>query len=362
MVVNKSKSAFRTIAEVADELGVATHVLRFWETKFPQIKPMKRTGGRRYYRPDDVELVRKIKDLLYEKRYTIEGVQKLFKNRSLKDILGTEIQKDFKNFLRVPIDISKAHHSMYVIGLCLTYHVNYGLSYRQTSSILNDIHNVTLSHKTVENYCKSVSSIVQYILEFYPYVLSDSSCADETYIKVAGKTQYVFFYFDAIKKIVTSYRVFEHRDSLSSIKAAYSTLKKYKELPDSLKIITDGNPIYNVAVQYWTQHGMPFHLYQVIGLKNLDETSKKYRSSKQIIERHNRTLKYYYRPKNGFSSNENANNYMVLFATFFNFLRPNSALNYHVPVEIPEVQECSNMPNKWIELINLSYDYIKQYA
>ena len=107
---------------------------------------------------------------------------------------------------------------------------------------------------------------------------------------------------------------------------------------------------------------MPFHLYQVIGLKNLDETSKKYRSSKQIIERHNRTLKYYYRPKNGFSSNENANNYMVLFATFFNFLRPNSALNYHVPVEIPEVQDCSNMPNKWIKLITLSYDYIKQYA
>ena len=273
-----------------------------------------------------------------------------------------EIQKDFKNFLRVPIDISKAHHSMYIIGLCLTYHVNYGLSYRQTSSILKDIHNVNLSYKTVENYCKSVSSIVQYILEFYPYELSDSSCADETYIKVAGKTQYIFFYFDAIKKIVTSYRVFQHRDSLSSIKAAYSTLKKYKELPESLKVITDGNPIYNVAVQYWTQHGMPFHLYQVIGLKNLDETSEKFRSSKQIIERHNRTLKYYYRPKNGFSSNENANNYMVLFATFFNFLRPNSALDYHVPVEIPEVQGCSNMPNKWIELINLSYDYIRQYA
>ena len=95
MVVNKSKSAFRTIAEVADELGVATHVLRFWETKFPQIKPMKRTGGRRYYRPDDVELVRKIKDLLYEKRYTIEGVQKFIKEKGLKAFIGEEIMKDF---------------------------------------------------------------------------------------------------------------------------------------------------------------------------------------------------------------------------------------------------------------------------
>ena len=95
MVVNKSKAACRTIAEVAEELGVATHVLRFWETKFPQIKPMKRSGGRRYYRPDDVELVRRIRDFLYEKRYTIEGVQKLFKEKGVKAILGEEIQKDF---------------------------------------------------------------------------------------------------------------------------------------------------------------------------------------------------------------------------------------------------------------------------
>lgn len=95
MAVNKSKAAFRTIAEVAEELGVATHVLRFWETKFPQIKPMKRNGGRRYYRPDDVEIVKTIKDFLYNKRYTIEGVQKLFKEKGLKNILGEEIQKDF---------------------------------------------------------------------------------------------------------------------------------------------------------------------------------------------------------------------------------------------------------------------------
>ena len=95
MGVNKSKSAFRSIAEVTEDLGVAPHVLRFWETKFTQIKPMKTKSSRRYYRPDDVELLSLIKELLYTRRYTIEGVQKLFKNRTLKDILGTEIQKDF---------------------------------------------------------------------------------------------------------------------------------------------------------------------------------------------------------------------------------------------------------------------------
>lgn len=269
------------------------------------------------------------------------------------------ITNDFKEFLKSPININRAYSSQYIIGLCLTYHVNYGMSYRQTAALLNDIHEVRISYKTVENYCKSVSSIVQYILEFYPYDLSDTIAADETYIKINGKTNYIFFYFDAIKKIVTSYRVFDKRDSLSSIKATYSTLSKYKELPLSLKVISDGNPIYNVAVQYWTEHGMPFKLYQVIGLTNKDEVSKEYRSQKQIIERHNRTLKYYYRPKGGFTSLDNANSYMILFSTCFNFLRPHSALKYKVPVEIPEIQNLPNMPAKWIELINLSYQYFK---
>ena len=108
MVVNKSKAAFRTIAEVADEIGVATHVLRFWETKFSQIKPMKRSGGRRYYRPDDVEIVKTIKHYLYDKRYTIEGVQKLFKEKGIKNLVGEEIQKDFFEAPATEID-ANAH-------------------------------------------------------------------------------------------------------------------------------------------------------------------------------------------------------------------------------------------------------------
>lgn len=95
MVVNKSKAAFRTIAEVAEELGVGTHVLRFWETKFSQLKPMKRNGGRRYYRPDDVELLKCIKNLLYVKRLTIEGAQKEIRSTVVKALIGETIQDDF---------------------------------------------------------------------------------------------------------------------------------------------------------------------------------------------------------------------------------------------------------------------------
>lgn len=272
------------------------------------------------------------------------------------------LRKDYQEFIQSPIDISKAYSSQYIIGLCLTYHVNYGLSYRQVSSILRDVHEVYISYKTVENYCKAASSIIHSVLEFYPYKLSDTIAADETYIKILGKTNYIFFWFDTVKKIVTSYRVYQNRDSLSSIKSAYSTLIKYDTLPESLKVITDGNPIYNVAVQYWCQNGLPFDLYQVIGLTNKDETSKEYRSHKQIIERFNRTLKYYYRPKGGFTSLDNANSYMVLFAAYNNFLRPNSALEWKTPVELDELNGISNMPNKWIELLKLGYKYTDIYC
>lgn len=75
----KAPNAFRTISEVADELHIPQHVLRFWETKFPQVKPLKRGGGRRYYRPDDILLLRRISDLLYIQGYTIKGVQRLLR-------------------------------------------------------------------------------------------------------------------------------------------------------------------------------------------------------------------------------------------------------------------------------------------
>jgi DNA-binding transcriptional MerR regulator len=79
--MEKSPEAFRTIREVADVMELPQHVVRFWESRFPQIRPVKRTGGRRYYRPDDVERLHLIKRLLYDEGYTIKGVQKLFKEQ-----------------------------------------------------------------------------------------------------------------------------------------------------------------------------------------------------------------------------------------------------------------------------------------
>ena len=86
----KAPSAFRTISEVADDLHIPQHVLRFWETKFPQLKPLKRGGGRRYYRPEDIALLRRISDLLYTQGYTIKGVQRLLREGGLAEGVAAE--------------------------------------------------------------------------------------------------------------------------------------------------------------------------------------------------------------------------------------------------------------------------------
>jgi DNA-binding transcriptional MerR regulator len=84
--LDKAPDAFRTISEVADDLDVPQHVLRFWETRFAQIRPMKRSGGRRYYRPDDIDLLRGIRRLLYGEGYTIRGVQRILKEHGVKAV------------------------------------------------------------------------------------------------------------------------------------------------------------------------------------------------------------------------------------------------------------------------------------
>jgi len=89
-MIIKSPEAFRTISEVSKDLSLPQHVLRFWETKFVQIKPIKRGGGRRYYRPEDIELLKGIKYLLYNDGYTIRGVQKVIKESGTRKILKKE--------------------------------------------------------------------------------------------------------------------------------------------------------------------------------------------------------------------------------------------------------------------------------
>jgi len=272
----------------------------------------------------------------------------------------TPLSKDNNNLPKV--DLPNITASPHVLGLILTYHVNYGLPLRKTAALMYDVHNVKVSHQTVANYCNAVAPRVKPFVDNFPYVLSDSHCGDETYVKVGGKWHYIFFFFDAVKKIILSYRVQKNRDYQSAILAINDVLVKFKEIPKNLNLITDGNPIYLLARQWFAQHGIGFDISQVIGLSNNDPVSAEFRPLKQIIERLNRTFKGNYKPTTGYGTSGGAISSVTLFVAYFNFLRPHSKLDGNVPALIPELNKCPNMPAKWLKLISLSEDYIKSHA
>ena len=250
--------------------------------------------------------------------------------------------------------ITVSHH---ILGLILTYHVNYALSLRKTAALMYDVHGVKISHQTIANYRDAVAPRIKPFVDYFPYELSDSFCGDETYIKVEGRWQYVFFFFDAVKKIILSYRVQKERDYRAAVLAINDVLVKLKEIPKNLNLVTDGNPIYLLAQHWFAQHGINFDVTQVIGLTNDDPVSTEFRPLKQIIERLNRTFKGNYKPTTGFSAEMGAISSVTLFVAYFNFLRPHSGIDKKIPAVIPELEALPHMPAKWCELIRLGEQF-----
>lgn len=244
------------------------------------------------------------------------------------------------------VDLSRIYVSSHTLGLILTYHVNYGLSARKTAALMKDVHGISISHQTILNYEKSVAVTLKPYVDYYPYELSDQFCGDETYIRVNGRWHYLFFFFDAVKKIILSYPVSPNRDTVSAIRAIDEVLVKMKEIPENLTFVVDGNPIYLLAQHFFAQHDVSFDVKQVIGLTNEDPVSEEFRPLKQIIERLNRTFKGNYRSTHGFSSEQGSVAFVTLFVAYFNFLRPHSALEGKVPVVIPELEHIANMPGR----------------
>lgn len=208
------------------------------------------------------------------------------------------------------------------------------------------------------NYAEASASIVQNFTVDYKYELGNVLCKDETYISVFGKSKYVFFFSDPVKKIITSWKIYSNRDTKSAVESILMYLHKYPKIPENLLLVTDANPIYNAAQIFLEINGIKFDLQQVVGVSNKDEISKKYRPYKQIEERLNRTYKENYHGTHGYQNLTSANVYMILYVTFLNFLRKHSALNYKTPVKLPELNDIPLMPDKWITLLNMSKSYI----
>ena len=265
-----------------------------------------------------------------------------------------------QSLIQSKVDLSRLYVSPHTLGLVLTYHVNYGLSARKTAALMLDVHGLKLSHQTVLNYVNAVSVIMKPYVDYYPYELSDQFCGDETYIRVNGKWHYLFFFFDAVKKVILSYPVSPNRDTLTAIKALDEVLQKMKDVPKNLNFVVDGNPIYLLAQHFFAQHDINFNVTQVIGLTNEDEVSREYRPLKQIVERLNRTFKGNYRSTHGFGSEKGSVSFVTLFVTYFNFLRPHAALEGKVPVTVPELRTLPHMPARWTKLIELAQNYLRE--
>ena len=294
------------------------------------------------------------------------------KNRFKQDPQAFKVRYIFREFdlnfdpiskespLKPKVDLSRIYASPQTLSLILTYYVNYGLSARKTAALMYDIHQVKITGQTVLNYANSVALLTKPFIDHYPYELSDSFCGDETYIRVQGKWNYLFFFFDAVKKIILSCHVSPNRDTPSAIKAVGDVLTKLKEIPKDLTFVVDGNPIYILAQHYFAQQDIHFDVHKVIGLTNDDPVSEEYRPLKQIIERLNRTFKGNYRATTGFGSQAGSVSYVTLFTAYFNFLRPHASLEYQVPVVIPELEKQPHMPARWTKLLALAQDFLEE--
>ena len=249
--------------------------------------------------------------------------------------------------------------SSHVMGLCLTYNVNLGLSTRRTALALWEIHGVKISHVMVSRYAIAAAAFVKPYVDNYDYKPTNYLAADETYTKVKGVHQYIWLVMDAIKKSILGYQASFSRDTGPCILTMRMAFDKYKEFPGkSLRFIADGYTAYKLAEQQFKLNNMDFDVTQVIGLTNSDPISTEYRWLKQIIERLNRTFKFSYRVTNGFGSEEGSNTHLALFVAYYNFLRPHS-YSYWGPLNsIPELEKISTMPGKWQKLIELSQQLI----
>lgn len=248
----------------------------------------------------------------------------------------------------------------HVMSLCLTFHVNLGLSLRKTQA-LKDLYNIRISHQQIANYCKTAAICIKPFVDAYDYDAGDTFTADETYIKVSGIKTYIWFIMDAAKRSIIGYRVSDNRGVGPCIMAMRMAFRHFKELPQNFRFIADSYSAYPLAAQqFFREFGEAFHfnITQVIGLTNDDAVSKESRPFKQMIERLNRTYKASYRNTNGFDNIDGANYDLALWVAYYNFLRPHKHNNYQVLNEVDMLKGADNMPGKWQLLILLEQQTI----
>jgi transposase-like protein len=255
---------------------------------------------------------------------------------------------------RPTVDLTRIHRSSDLLGLVLAFHISFALSARKTAHVLRQVFGVPLSYQSVLNYAQAAAYYCHAFNLRHKAPLSDTATGDETYIRVAGKHQYTFFFLDPQGHHITSYHVASERDALAATVALGEAARTLPQ-DQALRFITDGNPAYQAGVHFLNAHRSPSQpphtLRQVIGLENRDEVSTEFRPFKQLVERLNRTYKHHVRPACGFATPNGAVALTTLFVTHYNFLRPHSTLGYQVPIPLPELSSVTTLQGKWNKIL-----------
>ena len=221
--------------------------------------------------------------------------------------------------------------------------------------MLKNIWNITVSHQTVLNYVQTAAYYCHKFNLKHKGEIDDINAGDETYVKVKGTWHYVWFFICSTSKKIAAYHLSDNRGTKPAISTMTETLRTAKE-DQEITLVTDGNPAYLAGLHFInaTLKKFKLNLKNVIGLQNLDEESETYRPYKQMVERLNRTYKYHVQSQNGFGCVAGAVNKLILFVTYYNFLRPHKTLGYKSPVRLYQLAGINTIQGKWAKIIALA--------
>jgi putative transposase len=257
----------------------------------------------------------------------------------------------------LPVNLARIHRSSDILGLVLAFHISFALSARKTAEVIRQIFGVPISFQTVLNYSQAAAYYCHQFNLRHKAAISTTATGDETYLRVAGKHHFAFLFLDPHSHQITAYHVAPERDALAAT-VSMNEAARTQPQDQSLHFITDGNPAYVAALHYLNAQRSPDQpphtLSQVLGLENLDQISTQYRPLKQLIERLNRTYKYHVRSACGFATRNGAVAVTVLFVTFYNYLRRHMALNYHPPIQLPQLNTITTLQGRWNKILAMA--------
>jgi len=288
--------------------------------------------------------------------------KKLFKKKSSQFSLRYIYRKyklsldDIKQklFSISEIKLARSRYSLYEIGLILTLFISLKHSSWETKETLKHVFGIKISHTHILNIVREVAKLCHnFNLKYIPKVPGYQT-ADETYVKVQGKQNYIWLAASKFRSIITSAIVADNRGEVPALITVNSALDKHlKNENEPFTFISDGNPSYAAAIQYMqTEYDAKIEHKEVIGLKNKDSVSAEFRFMKNIIERINRTFNHYV--NNCYKNLDNLAHSVALAVTDYNFIRPHRTYDYETPIKLKELDNIILWQDKWAKIIQMA--------